>query len=63
MPRIKKTTRVCVGCKNEFPLTTEYFKETDLGYAYRCITCLREYNRNMQRKSRAKRKGAKNDNG
>ena len=56
MPRIKKTTRVCVGCKTEFPLTSEYFKETDLGYLYRCIPCLREYNRIMQRKSRARRK-------
>ena len=63
MPRIKKTTRVCVGCKKELPLTTEYFKETDLGYLYRCIPCLREYNRIMQRKSRARKKGATNDNG
>ena len=58
-----KKTRVCVGCKTEFPLTTEYFKETDLGYAYRCITCLREYNRIAKRKSRARKKGATNDNG
>lgn len=61
MPRLKKTTRVCVGCKKELPLTSEYFKETDLGYLYRCIPCLREYNRIMQRKSRARRKA--NDNG
>ena len=55
--------RVCVGCKTKFPLTTEYFKKKDLGYEYRCITCLREYNRIMQRKSRARRKGATNDKG
>lgn len=59
----KKTTRVCAGCKKELPLTPEYFKPTDLGYLYRCNPCLREYNRNAQRKSRARRKAAKNDNG
>ena len=58
--------RKCIGCEQEFPLTTDYFpkrrnnnpNEDPDGYKFqpRCRTCQRIYNAEMKRRERQRKR-------